>query len=62
MNNIEFKLDTNAFRKEVLKADWMEKAMESAAKKERKGGTHIKTFKGFDRAKAIIYPNKGNKG
>lgn len=57
MNNIKFKLDTTAFRKEVLQADWMKMFVESEANKLADPDSHVKSFIGYDRAKAIIYPN-----
>lgn len=56
MNN-KFKLDTTAFRKEVLQADWMKSFIEAEAQRQADSDSHIKSFIGFDRAKAIIYPN-----
>lgn len=57
MNKIDFELDTKAFRENVLQADFMLSAMTSEANKRKTSETHIKPFIGFDRAKAIIYPN-----
>ena len=52
-----FKLDTTAFRKEVLQADWMKSFIEAEALRMADSDSHVKSFVGFDRAKAIIYPN-----
>ena len=52
-----FKLDKEAFRKEVLQSDAMLEITKSYAAKMAGGDTHIKPFIGFDRAKTIIYPN-----
>lgn len=57
MSKNVFRLNTSAFRKEVLQADWMKTFMESEATKIADQDSHIKAFIGFDRAKAIIYPN-----
>jgi len=57
MSKVEFKLDKTAFRTEVLQSPGMLKAVESAARTKAGNDSHIKPFIGFDRAKAIIYPN-----
>lgn len=57
MSKVEFKLDKTAFRTEVLQSPEMLKAVEAAARGKAGSNTHIKPFIGFDRAKAIIYPN-----
>lgn len=63
MSKVEFKLDPKGVRSEILQADWMKSFIESEANKQADSDSHVKTFVGFDRAKAIIYPNtKENKG
>lgn len=57
MSKVEFKLDTSAVRSEILQADWMKDYIESVARQEIGNDEHMKVFIGFDRAKAIIYPN-----
>lgn len=53
----KFKLDTKAFKTEVLKADWMKTYITQEAQKQTDSDSHVKSFIGFDRAQAIIYPN-----
>lgn len=53
----KFKLDIKGVRKEILQADWMQAYIEQEARKQQQADTHIVSFVGFDRAKAIIYPN-----
>ena len=56
-------MSTKAFKKEVLQSDWMKTFIEEEANKQADADSHVKTFIGFDRAKAIIYPNtKEHKG
>ena len=57
MSDVEFELDTVAFRKLVLQSPEMLALTESEARKIADADTHIKPFIGFDRAKTIIYPN-----
>lgn len=52
-----FEIDEKAFGTEVMQADWMLKCIESEAKGQASSDQHLKPFIGFDRAKAIIYPN-----
>lgn len=52
-----FKLDKKAVRTEILQADWMKSFIEQEANKKKDSNSHVKSFIGFDRAKAIIYPN-----
>ena len=52
-----FKLDENGVKKEILQADWMKAFIEKEAEKQADSDSHVKSFVGFDRAKAIIYPN-----
>lgn len=61
MNN--FKLDKDGVKTEVLQAAWMKDYIEQEAQKQAGSDSHVKSFIGFDRAKAIIYPNtRENKG
>lgn len=58
----KFKLDTQGVRTEILQADFMKQYVEQEAQKMADSDSHVKAFIGFDRAKAIIYPNtKENK-
>lgn len=57
MSEIEFVLDTTAFRKLVLQSPEMLSLTESEAAKRAGSDEHLKSFIGFDRAKTIIYPN-----
>ena len=52
-----FKLDQKAVRTEILQASWMKTFIEQEARKKQPSDSHMKSFVGFDRAKAIIYPN-----
>lgn len=56
MNN-KFVLDTNGVKTEILQADWMKSYVEQEAQKRADADSHVKSFIGIDRAKAIIYPN-----
>jgi len=58
MSKIEFKLDTAGLRKEVLQADFMLNFIEQQAEAQCDADSHVKSFIGFDRAKAIIYPDQ----
>lgn len=57
MSNVLVKLDKAGVRSEILQADWMKQYVELEAQKMSDVDSHIKSFVGFDRAKAIIYPN-----
>lgn len=57
MSNVKFELDTAAFRKLVLQSDEMLAMVTNKASSMATPDQHIKPFIGFDRAKAIIYPN-----
>lgn len=57
MSNIEFKFNASAVKTEILQADWMKSFIETEAKKKADADQHIKSFVGFDRVKAFIYPN-----
>lgn len=52
-----FKLDKKAVKKEILQSDWMMDFIQKEADKKSGSDTHVKGFIGYDRAKAIIYPN-----
>lgn len=52
-----FKLDQKAVRTEILQASWMKTFIEQEARKQQPSDSRVKSFVGFDRAKAIIYPN-----
>ena len=59
----KFVLDTKGVRTQILQADWMKTFIEQEANKRADADSHVKSFIGFDRAKAIIYPNtKENNG
>ena len=57
MSKVKFKLDKSAVKREILQSDWMKSHIEEVAEKQADRDSHIKSFIGFDRAKAIIYPN-----
>jgi len=56
MSKVEIVLDTKEIGK-LLRSKEMLEEMTTIAKKKATANTHIKSFVGFDRAKAIIYPN-----
>lgn len=56
-NAINVKLDFDGVRKNILQADYMLQYVEKVALSEADGDSHVKSFIGFDRAQAIIYPN-----
>lgn len=56
-DRVKVKLDFNGVQKEILKADYMLNYVTDVANSRCGADEHIKPFKGFDRAKAIIYPN-----
>jgi len=63
MSNVKFKLDSKGLRSEVLQADWMKEYITTEAQSMADSESHVKSFIGFDRAKAIIYPDtKENSG
>ena len=63
MSDVDFELDTNSFKINVLQADWMLDYVESEAQARAGADEHVKAFIGYDRAKAIIYPDtKENPG
>lgn len=53
-----FVLDKKNVRTEILQADYMKNFINGEAQKMADSDSRIKLFIGFDRAKAIIYPNK----
>lgn len=57
MSKTQFKLDTTNVRHEILQADWMQEYIKSVAESQASYDSHVKAFVGFDRAKAVIYPN-----
>lgn len=57
MSKTAFKLDKEAFRREVLQSDAMLEVTKAHARELAGDSTHLKPFIGFDRAKTIIYPN-----
>ena len=58
MSSVKFKLDTAGVRAEVLQADYMLNYIEQQAEQMCDADSHVKSFIGFDRAKAIIYPDQ----
>lgn len=57
MSEIEFELDKGAFRRQVLQSQGMLTLVTNKAQSMSDSSHHIKPFIGFDRAKAVIYPN-----
>lgn len=57
MSKVKFELDTAGVRKNILQADYMFEYVKKTANSKSGSDQHIKPFIGFDRAKAIIYPN-----
>lgn len=57
MSKIEFELDIQGVRKEILQADWMNDFIAKEAKKICPSDKHIKSFIGYDRAKTVFYKN-----
>lgn len=51
------KLDKTAVRKLILQSENVKAECEKVARSNSGSDTHIKSFIGFDRAHAIIYPN-----
>lgn len=58
MSNVQIKLDKAGVRTQILQADYMMSFIGSEALKKSSADDHVKSFIGFDRAKAIIYPDK----
>ncbi|MDO4800610.1 MAG: hypothetical protein Q4A15_00445 [Prevotellaceae bacterium] len=58
MGKTNFELNPSAVRSEILQAGWMLNYVESEAQRQCGSDEHIKSFIGFDRAKAIIYPDR----
>lgn len=52
-----FKLNTIGLRTEVLQSEYMLAFVQTQAESMAESDSHIKAFIGFDRAKAIVYPN-----
>jgi len=52
-----FKLNRDGVKTEILQSSWMKDYVEKEAKKRSGSDSHVKTFIGYDRAKAIIYPD-----
>lgn len=61
MSKFEFKLNTKNVRTEILQADWMKTYIEQEARKQANADDEVKTFVGFDRAKAIIYSKENER-
>lgn len=57
MADVKFKLNTKGVRTEILQADWMASYIGQVAVRQSDPDSHVRQFIGFDRAKAIIYPN-----
>lgn len=57
MSNVKFVLDTAGLRNQVLQSQYMLDMVTNKAQSMANTEQHIKPFIGFDRAKAIIYPN-----
>jgi len=63
MSEIKVELDKKAVKKLILQADFTQKECERVAQSKCGSNGHIKSFIGFDRARAIVYPNtKEHKG
>lgn len=61
MSKYSFKIDIKGVRQNILQADWMKTYISELANSQAGADSHVKSFMGYDRAKAIIYPNtKGN--
>lgn len=58
MSSFKFKLDYAGVRKNILQADFMLSFITNQAQAQLNADEHIKPFIGFDRAKAIIYPDR----
>lgn len=56
MKKVEVKLNRKGVG-QLLKSDAVKQMVEGYAHSQGGADTHIKSFVGFDRAKAIIYPN-----
>lgn len=57
MSKVKFELDRSGVRKCILQSQEMLEHVTSVASSRCGSDQHIKPFIGFDRAKAIIYPN-----
>lgn len=58
MSNVLVKLNSSGIKSEILQADWMLSHIESIAQSKCESGHHVKSFIGFDRAHATIYPDR----
>lgn len=56
-NAVKVKIDFNGVRKNILQADYMLQYVTKVAEGEADADSHVKSFIGFDRAQAIVYPN-----
>ncbi len=56
-NAVKVEIDTVGVRKCILQSEEMLQYIEKVALSEADADSHIKSFIGFDRAQAIIYPN-----
>lgn len=62
MNDVKVTLNTAGIGK-ILKSAEVQQLVTSEAEKRSDSNTHIKSFIGFDRANAFVYPNtKENPG
>lgn len=57
MSKTQVDLDIHAVKSEILQADWMQAYIDGVARQQAGADEHVKSFMGYDRAKAIIYPN-----
>lgn len=56
MSDIKIELNSQGI-KAILQSEEMKSEVERVANNERKSDTHVKSFIGYNRAKAFIYPN-----
>lgn len=57
MSKVRFELDAAGVRKNILQAPYMLEYVRKTSESKCGSNEHSKPFVGFDRAKAIIYPN-----
>lgn len=57
MSKVKFELDKAGVKKCILQSSEMLAHVTQQANNRCGSGQHVKPFVGFDRAKAIIYPN-----
>lgn len=57
MSKSTFKLNKAGVRA-MLQSDMMKPVIDEAAQKVASSDSHVKSFVGFDRYKAIVYPNR----